>query len=1473
MPEERRAPITQRLDLPVFNGEQAEDWISRVEQYFDLGELTDGQKLQEVRVCFSEDALKWYKWEKHRRPFSSWDQLKQRILENFVGSGDLNAGQRLLMLRQEGTVREYCRDFIGLATNAQDVPEFILEWTFMNGLQPEIRTRVQTFAPKSLTQMMDKAKQVAEWTKVSAQPPRYYGGEGNKGGRLGLSKSTGPSSGTGQKPLAGLAATKPITTIGANKGVNTQRIDNRNPNRMNRVMPPYRKLTQAEIEWRKAEGMCFRCDEKGHSRSQCPHKEYAVLIVQDDGSEIEWEDEGGEEKIEAILDTAEVAELSLNSMVGISSPRTVKLRGSIRDEPVIVMIDSGASHNFVSEKMVVKLGLTATETKGYGVVTGTGLTVQGRGVCKDVELHLQGLVVVAPFLPLELGSADVILGIQWLGSLGDMRCNWKLQKIAFMVEGKEVELQGDPSICCSPVTLKGLWKALDQEGQGVIVEYGGLQAQNPRSEKPVPEALSTVLAEFTGVFEEPRGLPPSRGKEHEITLKQEASPVCVRPFRYPQAQREELERQVATMLAAGITKESNSPFSSPVLLVKKKDGSWRFCVDYRALNKVTVGDSYPIPMIDQLLDELHGSVIFSKLDLRAGYHQIRVKAEDVPKTAFRTHDGHYEFLVMPFGLTNAPGTFQSLMNEVFRKFLRRFVLVFFDDILIYSKTEVEHQEHLRLVLKALAENQLVANRKKCEFGRVEIEYLGHVISAKGVAADPAKVQAMVEWPSPGNIKALRGFLGLTGYYRKFVKKYGEIARPLTALLKKDQFKWSPAAEEAFKSLKIAMSTVPVLALVDFSVQFVVESDASGIGLGAVLMQQQQPIAYFSQALTERQRLKSVYERELMAIVFAIRKWRHYLLGRKFLVRTDQKSLKFLLEQREVNMEYHKWLTKILGFDFDIQYKPGMENKAADALSRVEGPQLFALSMPIAIQLSEIESEVDKDEELSKLKLSVRDSPAKHPDYSVVQGRLLRKGRMVLPQNSKLISLILKEFHDGKMGGHGGVVKTQKGISAVFYWDKMMSEIKSYVAACQVCQRHKYSTLTPAGLLQPLPIPKQVWEDFVEGLPKSEGFNVVMVVVERLTKYAHFIKMSHPFGGADVAGTFIKEVVRLHGYPRTIVSDRDTVFTGRFWKDLFRLVGTNLCFSTAYHPQSDGQTEVTNRGMETYLRCYCSEQLKKWSSYLNWAEFSYNTSHHKAINMTPFKAVYGRDPPTLVQYENGSMDNATLEKQLMERDEMLFIMQQQLLKTQQQMKQQADGHRREVEFAVGDMVFLKVRPYRQKTLARRTNEKLAARFYGPYEVEARVGPVAYKLKFPPSVKIHHTFHVSQLKAALGSGLTPVTIPPQLTEEGVLEAEPECIRGMRVNKDSGQEEMLIQWKGLPEEDCTWEWKGVIENQFPEFDLEDKVDFKGGSNDRVNDKPPLLFQYRRKKGTKALRPKASVEASRKEEDTSGDLISKST
>jgi len=344
--------------------------------------------------------------------------------------------------------------------------------------------------------------------------------------------------------------------------------------------------------------------------------------------------------------------------------------------------------------------------------------------------------------------------------------------------------------------------------------------------------LAILLHTYQKVFQNPSGLPPPRSHDHQIPLQEGTTPVKVKPYRYPHSQKEQIEKMVHEMLEQGIIKPSNSPFSSPIILVKKKDGSWRFCTDYRDLNNVTIKDSFPMPTVD----ELHGAQYFSKLDLRSGYHQILIKPEDRYKTAFRTHHGHYEWLVMPFGLSNAPATFQSLMNDIFHAALRIFMLVFFDDILVYSPSWHCHLKHLEWVLQVLEQHELFAKLSKCSFGQREVDYLGHIVSGSGVYMHAGKIKDVMEWPKLVNVKQLRGFLGLTGYYRRFIKSYAQIAGPLTDLLRKDAFEWNQEAETSFQNLKQAITTAPVLSLPDYSKPFTLETDASGIGVGVVLGQ-------------------------------------------------------------------------------------------------------------------------------------------------------------------------------------------------------------------------------------------------------------------------------------------------------------------------------------------------------------------------------------------------------------------------------------------------------------------------------------------------------------------------------------------------------------------------------------------------------------------------------------------------------------
>ena len=534
--------------------------------------------------------------------------------------------------------------------------------------------------------------------------------------------------------------------------------------------------------------------------------------------------------------------------------------------------------------------------------------------------------------------------------------------------------------------------------------------------------IHPILMKHKRVFDDiPPGLPPKRGFEHSIELEEGAKPVITIPYRHPHKFKEEIEKTIKELLEMGHIQPSCSPFASSVVLVKKKDGTMRMCIDYRSLNKKTIKNRYPIPRIDELMDELHGAKYFSKIDLRSRYHQIRMRKEDVPKTAFHCHYGHFEFLVLPFGLTNAPATFQSCMNHIFRQQLRKFLLIFFDDILIYSKTWEEHLKHIKEVLNILESESLYAKMSKCEFGLEEIIYLGHKISEKGVSVDEEKIKVVRNWPTPKTLTQLRGFVGLCSYYRRFVKGFSKIAAPLTDLTKKGAFTWNEKAQIAFDQLKITMSSCPVLAIPDFSIPFELQCDASGEGIGAVLMQRKHPIAFESRKLTDRERLYSIYYKKMLAIMHALVKFRQYLVCGKFLVKTDHNSLRFFLSQKDLNDRQQKWVSKIQAYDFDIEYVKGTNNGVADALSRKA--HLNTLTSISKDWKEEITKEYDQDAQAQEIIKGNLPSE----DYKIKNNLIYYKGRILLTPQSEFKKKILKEFHDNPLAGHQGYYKTYKHI--------------------------------------------------------------------------------------------------------------------------------------------------------------------------------------------------------------------------------------------------------------------------------------------------------------------------------------------------------------------------------------------------------------------------------------------------------------
>ncbi|GJZ55393.1 putative reverse transcriptase domain-containing protein [Tanacetum coccineum] len=582
------------------------------------------------------------------------------------------------------------------------------------------------------------------------------------------------------------------------------------------------------------------------------------------------------------------------------------------------------------------------------------------------------------------------------------------------------------------------------------------------------------------------GLPPTRQVEFQIDLVPGAAPVARAPYRLAPSEMKELSEQLKELSDKGFIRPSSSPWGAPVLFVKKKDGSFRMCIDYRELNKLTVKNRYPLLRIDDLFDQLQGSSVYSKIDLRSGYHQLRVREEDIPKTAFRTRYDHYEFQVMPFGLTNAPAVFMDLMNRVCKPYLDKFVIVFIDDILIYSKNKQEHEEHLKLILELLKKEELYAKFSKCEFWIPKVQFLGHVIDSQGIHVDPAKIESIKDWASPKSPTEIRQFLGLAGYYRRFIEGFSKIAKPMTKLTqKKVKFKWGDKQETTFQLLKQKLCSAPILALPEGSEYFILYRDALIKGLGVVLMQREKVIAYESRQL-------KIHEKNYMT---------HDL---------ELRSLQHILNQKELNMRQRRWLELLSDYECEIHYHPGKENIVADALSRKEREpplRVRALVMTIGLNLPKqiLDAQTEarkpeniKNEDVRGMLVENSQDPEKLRTEKLeprADGTLCLNGRSWLPCYGDLRTVIMHESHKSKYYIHSGSEKMYQDMKKLYWWPNMKANIATYVSKCLTCAKVKAEHQRPSGLLVQPNIPQWKWDnitmDFVTMFPKSsQGYDTI-----------------------------------------------------------------------------------------------------------------------------------------------------------------------------------------------------------------------------------------------------------------------------------------------------------------------------------------------------------------------------------------------
>ena len=938
------------------------------------------------------------------------------------------------------------------------------------------------------------------------------------------------------------------------------------------------------------------------------------------------------------------------------SRKLIKLKSSIGGQRAVCLVDSGASGNFISSDFVNQHSLSLqslSSDQASHVTLADGSQQSAVGVLKDVELRLQSYSTSLDLVAIPLSGYDVILGMPWLEDANPI-IDWK-EKIIQVKRGEEIHsISSDSSIhLLSHVELDRAIKRKQVDSvQAIMMRQLESDDQSTQNSNPVnvnteeqnnikeptewTETRKQLLHEYRDVFptDLPSGLPPTRSVDHRIELKPGSAPTNRPTYRMSPTELDEVKKQIDQLMESGFIRPSKSPFGAPLLLVKKKDGTMRMCIDYRALNDITIKNSYPLPRIDELFDRLQGAKIFTKIDLRNGYHQIRIYSADVEKTAFRSRYGHFEFLVLPFGLTNAPATFMQLMHDIFRPLLDRSVLVFIDDILVYSSNIEDHRRHVREVLELLRKNQLYAKASKCELIKSRVEFLGHMIDENGLHMTEDKVEAILKWPPLKSVSEVQSFIGLIGYYRKFIRMFSEIAAPLTELTQKGKpFEWTSAQQQAFDALKKKVSEHPVLILPNPSLPYLVTTDASGFAVGATLSQDQgkgnQPIAFLSKKMLAAELNYPPHEQELLAIIVALKAWRHYILGTKFNVATDHHSLIYLQTQPHLSARQTRWLEFLQQFDFKTEYKEGRTNVVADGLSRRPDHKpipidsesatinsLSSSSIDVGANLREaIVQSYHTDKECSELLSAdrVKDQPA---DSSIhLHGGLLvnSSNRILIPSSASSVkSLIFHECHDAPLGGHSGAAKTIDRISRRFIWKNMNEEIRSYVSTCLLCQMNKPSQQFPMGLLQPIATPDYPWHtvtlDFIVALPKTRrGYDATIVIVDKLTKWVIYIASRTTDDAPTVARYFFDHVVRHHGIPAVIISDRDAKFASIFWQSLWGQLGTRLHMSTAFHPQTDGQTERQNRTLEEAMRAYVNYKQDDWDEHLVALELAYNCS--------------------------------------------------------------------------------------------------------------------------------------------------------------------------------------------------------------------------------------------------------------------------
>ncbi|GKV20109.1 hypothetical protein SLEP1_g30273 [Rubroshorea leprosula] len=1182
------APKLKVPEPPKYGGKrdfkELDNFLWMVESYLDAMNISDDStKSRMATMYFEHDATLWWRcrhaeMQRGLCNINTWEVFKGEFRKQFYPKNAKEAAmKKLRVLKHTGLIKDYIREYNSLML---EIPNMVAKnrlLYFMDGLQRWAEQELKCRGVQDLTSAIAVVESLIEFSK---EPPKR--GKDKKGSS---SKSGGDKSHKAFKPFKG-----PEKVGDGGK------------------MPP------------KVRRDCYLCGGP-HCARECPQRNKLNAIISAIGEPSQVGEtqlgamqvlnairvkvqSGGDAKVRAVVEQKGVGK-TLKYV-------TVKIKGvSVR-----ALLDSGANQNLIAVSLAEKLGLPYNKEPGWvKVVDNPSQPIYG--VAREEPVQIGSWSRKVDLNIITMSDFKLVLGGEFIDQL--LPFTFTKDGCIRFEDGNEshkVPLErlpaGDRVLSAIQVS-RGIKRGEDTY-LAALKEYS-------TSSLDVPQEVHGILHEFEDVMppELPKKLPPQREVDHAIELDPGSKPPAMGLYRMAPPELEELWKQLKELLDAGFIRPSKAPYGAPMLFQKKHDKTLRMCIDYRALNKITVKNKYPIPLIDDLFDKHGKARWFTKLDLRSGYWQVRIAEGDKAKTTCVTCYGAYEFLVMPFSLTNAPATFCTLMNKVFHPFLNKFVVAYLDDIVVYRETLEEHVQHLRQVPQVLRENELYVKQEKCSFAQQEVMFLGHRVGHGKTSMDSAK------------------------------------ATPLTNLLKKKvSWEWTTKCQRAFEDLKQAVNQEPVLALPDYGRPFEMHTDASDLAIGGVLMQDGHPIVFESHKLNDTERRYPVHDKEMTAIVHCLRVWRHYLLGSRFVIKTDNVATSYFQRQKKLTPKQARWQDILAEFDYVMEYKPGWANVVANALSR---KAMFT-------SISRHESDI-----LDRVKEGLAHDP--------FAKSLMELARLSLERPWECVTM-----------------------------------------------------------------------DFISALPQSEGCRSILVVVDRFSKYRTFILAPWDCKAEEAACLFVKHVVKYWGLPRIIISDRDLRFTGKFWRELSKLMGSDLHFSMSFHPQTDGQTKQQS----------------------------------EATQQSPFKIVIGQQPlpPHYVTRGYTSASPATY-NWAKDWQEQLDVAKVYLDKASKKMKKWVDKERRLLEFRVGDLVMVKL-PAQQFKAYRQVHKGL--------------------------LKIHPVFHVSMLKPFhgdhedLAQGVSQRAPPATITSYDKQVSEILADRVIRQWGVPNHTEYLVKWKDQLDDEASWE-----------------------------------------------------------------------